>query len=767
MANLDKSKLMKMTDEVEELHPLLNVLLPKLPNVINVEYTHGTEEMGADFVIARQNEVFGTTDYIGVIAKVGRLAQDFSGIERQIEECDVPRLVFGGKDRIRITEVWVIVTGNITGGAKDKIHEKYKSRKIEFVDGGRLVGMINKYMPIYWTSLSLQVGEYLSKLRAKNEEMDRALSLIPIMDRDFYIEQDIYQFPLSNYRMNSKKERKPIQKVDIYKEIENQDLILIEGSMGSGKSKLIRRLVDRYTTPDVYTEKRFLPIVISYKELAEKFDGDILRLIDTRIDNKLRQESQESTFLLLIDGVDEKNWAIERQVEELTTLIERIRKSPKTKAIITSRYLRGLEESHDFGPGIARYELPALSMNRTIEFLTTVCQQLNLASRLIEDLKRSQLFKELPKSPISAILLAKLLKENHKDLPSNMTELYSQYLELMLGRWDMEKGLQSQKEYQALDTIMMRLAITLLDYEMTSITVPDAKEIVSSYLRDRNLNIDPEILFEKMVKRCEVLVLDPASNTLGFKHRTFAEFFYAKDLVKKGNLSLEERAFHLYWMNTIFFYLGILKDCPGVLNELIELSPTREAERWFKVINMANYMLAAYASPYRVITDGITKTAIETANLFKDIVCSRIDSPFEGFSHMSLLFLMQLLVRDSYSYEFFKNAIEEAALKIDGGQFEEDTKAYALFFLNVAYIDLGGEETFDFLLKSHSTNLPIDLALAIHHESSRVKERTTLMRKQDRRVKHLLKGNAVLKANITKMYEQPIRLLPKKKEDCS
>ncbi len=52
--------------EVDDFHPLLEQLLPKLPLVKAVEYTHGRDEFGADFVVSRENDLLGSIDYIGV-----------------------------------------------------------------------------------------------------------------------------------------------------------------------------------------------------------------------------------------------------------------------------------------------------------------------------------------------------------------------------------------------------------------------------------------------------------------------------------------------------------------------------------------------------------------------------------------------------------------------------------------------------------------------------------------------------------------------------
>ena len=151
MAQIAHQKLDSVKDEVNDLHPLLKAVLPKLPRVQSVEYHHGVNEMGADFIIGRTNDTFGNIEYIGVIAKVGRIVQNLGDIERQIDECGLPRLVEGGKKKIRITEIWIVATKHITHGAKEKIFHKYSTRKIEFIDGSHLERMVDAYTPLAWS----------------------------------------------------------------------------------------------------------------------------------------------------------------------------------------------------------------------------------------------------------------------------------------------------------------------------------------------------------------------------------------------------------------------------------------------------------------------------------------------------------------------------------------------------------------------------------------------------------------------------------------
>ncbi|MBE3143284.1 MAG: NACHT domain-containing protein, partial [Planctomycetes bacterium] len=333
MATFDKDKLSRLVSETEDLHPLLDSLLRKLPGIADVEYTHGPEEMGADFVLAKSDSTLGNTHYVGVVAKVGKIVQDFSDIERQIDECSLPRLFRGGREKIRIEETWVVVTQHITKGAQDKIHEKYTNRRIEFIDGARLTALIDQHLPLYWTDVSIAAGEYLTALRARNEQIDHSLSLMHLSDKAFYIEQDIYEFPRLEYRLELQRKQKQARKVTIPELLGESKLVLVEGSMGSGKSKLLRQIVALCTTPEIFLQSKVLPVVITYSDLVELYARNLAEVIAKQVPANLIEADPELRFLLLIDAFDEKNIPVEQQVSEIRALAESMKAFPKAKVI--------------------------------------------------------------------------------------------------------------------------------------------------------------------------------------------------------------------------------------------------------------------------------------------------------------------------------------------------------------------------------------------------------------------------------------------------
>ena len=123
--NVDKvKKIQSIKSEVKEFHPILNQLLQRLPNIKNTEYTHGPNEMGADFVLSKFDLTLSRIEYVGVIVKIGNVSQGHADIDAQIEECALERKIEGGKKKIFLSEIWIITNGTISNNAQDKIHHK-------------------------------------------------------------------------------------------------------------------------------------------------------------------------------------------------------------------------------------------------------------------------------------------------------------------------------------------------------------------------------------------------------------------------------------------------------------------------------------------------------------------------------------------------------------------------------------------------------------------------------------------------------------------
>ena len=190
---------------------------------------------------------------------------------------------------------------------------------------------------------------------------------------------------------------------------------------------------------------------------------------------------------------------------------------------------------------------------------------------------------------------------------------------------------------------------------------------------------------------------------------------------------------------------------------LINYNPSHEGEKWVSLLVMSNYLLAAYATPYSYFVQAVYKAILEASSLYISIINGKIDSPFSRIPQMRLLYLIQFIIRNCYSYSFFKEAIEESALLISDSDQDASIKAYSLFFLNVAYIELGQQDSFELLINQFDNDLPLDIKLALNNETRNLKYKTSKLKKLDKKFRSLLKGNFALEEKIKKLYDQPIK----------
>lgn len=725
-----KERINKLVDEVNDLHPMLHSLFHKMPSIKQVDNTHGNREFGADFILTHIDETLDLEDYIGVIVKTKTITQaSIYDVDRQIKECSMSRLVENGKKRIVLSSIWIITSQNIAQNAQDRINHDYPDKKFVFLDDSKLVSLVDKYLKDYWYDIELSLSDYLRDIRSRTKEEDLRFNLMPGIQSEIYIEQDIVKVVNEGYDYKDKKKKKLFERINLYKEIENKNFLIIEGQMGAGKSKLLRHLTIHYSDPNIHIDKRITPILIHYKTLIEEGLFSLDLVIEYASRNYNINKTDDMQYLVLIDGYDEVDIEVDINIEILKELVISHDNCKNCSVVLATRRTNILGDKSMFDNNVLITEITALSPKKMIEFLSKLCHALNIADRLIEDITKSPLMQQLPQSPIAAILLAKLIENNSKDLPSNMPELYQKYLELALGRWDIDKGLESQKEYDVALAIIMDIAEYLIDGNVDEVSCDILLGKITSYLKPRNLNIEIDKICKILLDRSGILSKDILNNTVRFSHRTFSEYFYALRKSQLNNLDVENRVFSLYWMNIYYFYIGIKRDCPDLLQSISELVPSNEGQAWLKIINMSNFYMAGYSTPYSVIEDNFYKILLEAASLYEDIIQKRVDSPFKSFPEIILLWWIQFAIRNSYSYDFFVKGIDDCVMHIVEEKTTDEKKAYALFFLSVIGIDQNNNNPLDFLLSEYKEKLPITVQVGLLNELKRISDKNVIEKK--------------------------------------
>ncbi len=760
---MDQRKLLKarienLKHEVNDLHPFLEVIFNKMQIITDVSYTHGPNERGADFVLTTDAAEFGDTEFIGVIAKAGKITANIAAVGEQITECMEKRLTPDGAREIYFSEIWVTANGSISQRAKEKIFERYKTQKIRFIPITKLVDLAEKYAPDFGTNLNIKDSSFLAQQREKSENRQMQSSLLPSISQSLHVEPSIIEIDRNEYSRLRKKRTS----VNIIDEMVNHKAMLIEAPMGGGKTHLLNNVVQYFADPEVYSSERMMPVYVSCLELFKREDISLTNVIDKINTENDLTEDKERIYLLLFDGLDEVSDEADDKLDQFLSLIDEIigeDKEHKVKVVITARSIGNEKIRLKLDNHFNMYEIVPLTLNKIISFISEICSSLDLKSRLIEDLKDSVLFKMLPKTPIAAIILAKLLSEGTEEVPANLTELYSQYCELALGRWDIDKGLSSLKEYEASDSILANIASFILDNQLQHIAHSEARDQFRSYLDDRNLSLDADELFNKVMSRSDILIHSDELDVISFKHRSFTEYFYAKNLLRRENVEISHKIFHPYWASAYFFYVGQKKDCPDLLRQIIETDVTiGEGERLMKILNLGNFLLAGYKSPYGVIQEGVQTAFSDARQYYIDIRDGAVKSFFSQFPPVQLIAVFRALLQDGYSYPFFAKAITSATAQIGDKNELDENDIYELLLLDATREELGTSTAIQLLAKigKKKTALPIPVQSMICAPGQMSSDQASVLRPLEKRMRKQMKNSPQYRGAVRDAYEKSI-----------
>lgn len=748
-----KERVAQIQHEVAELHPLLHELFRKIEELEQVYYTHGNSEMGADFILYRRDGVLRQTHCIGVVAKLGAIRQDHSDVLRQIEECSVPRTSPEGRGEIILTETWVISTGEITTNARDKIAEKFRGRKVEFIPGQRLIQLIELYLPDAASIIPIELQTYRNAELDVLDRQDARTALIPGATNE-YVCPDVNRMRLDS--TNELVVGETYSKMeDIVTQVLKHNFVLVESTMGGGKSRFLRELCRHLLKSDLFTEGKVICTYISCTDLSSQYDLDIDRLVEKVIPAMKRD--MVSPVVVVLDGLDELKLPPDARASALLKFIGWASSNGERRLVLSTRPIDAREVLGPRLQNVCLLRLELLRGKKAIDFFQTICGNLVITTKIIKDLSNSGLIRAFEATPIAYTLLARVMNENDQEVPASIPELFAKYFELTLGRWEIDKGLIKQFEFQAMQACLSQIAVALLDSGRAEMPRTEAMHIVDTYLSIRPRKISSEDLLRIMHERTLVLFLDESVDTIGFRHKSFAEFFYAMDLAKKNEVRIRDDAFLPFWIGVYYFYAGIQKDCTGLAEALLAV-PMESAPRLLRVLNFGNILQAAYMTPNKLVSDTLQSVLREAAELFLDCKAGRGGVELSKFSVMQLLSLFRMVVSDTYGYAYFKASLEDVICDLATGE-PNECDALILFFACIAHAEADGKLDFDSLIKRHGDALPLELKFAIKHESKKFLSATQLVKRMQKRL--LVNMSSRLKGGVNdvvkRLYYTPIR----------
>lgn len=545
-----------------EFHSPLKKLLERIEPDNYIEITHGAQEQGNDLVIIRKDRYFGDS-IIGVIVKSGKIGGRTKGrvdeIKSQIDQSLTSHMRLKGVVKpLFISEIWVIVAGEISGRAQKRLEREKKGLNIRIFDIKWLVEKFTDFYPeIFFDERIIGfLQRKVLELEEKHLFSKRGKNL-----SECFVEPSIAMVDVPG-EFDEEKSLVTIQKrtfpfAHLKNIIRQRAKIILVGDPGAGKSvALTKFVIDRLRETWVSAVRRKkLPDQIKIPILFPA--NDFLKFTNSQelVKNYIGAESVIEHFkviIMIIDGLDE---VLPDQRNDVFLKAEDFSEQLNCALLISTRKIDFVKT-----PPIAfeTYELLPFRVGQALKLFEKITSNTQILSALKDGLVKIEY--QIPMCPLSLLLLIEIV-ESYKEIPASITELYDRFSDVALGRYDRQKGINVLFEYLIKKRFLSELAFKeFLKKKRMEMPVKEFNEFLGNYAHLYGWGKENLKGFIREIERAGILNL---REPISFPHRSFLEYFgafYIYDNQREFK-SLEDFLTQIYfkdfWGNVAFFYIGL------------------------------------------------------------------------------------------------------------------------------------------------------------------------------------------------------------------
>lgn len=321
--------------------------------------------------------------------------------------------------------------------------------------------------------------------------------------------------------------------------ISQYEKLMILGKPGAGKSTFLRYLATNCCKENHFPD--YVPILLELKTLGNEEDCDLLKLIHKEFGfgtiNDTQQILDSGKAFILLDALDELSPPLRRKTQN--NISKFCKRYYKNRIIITCR-----NQSDDYKLPMFNYvELADFNVNQVKQFANNWFstfveeseQAVEINKRFVRALEQPECNRivELSTSPMLLSLICWIF-QNSGTLPRERLEISRHAVDLLLSKWDEQKGVQRDSIYQ---NLTLEGKKRLLGYiatrkrEQTQGVFFDQDELVN-YIRDYfikdyldNISLEDCRGILRGIESQNGLIVERAKGLYSFSNRTFQEYF--------------------------------------------------------------------------------------------------------------------------------------------------------------------------------------------------------------------------------------------------
>lgn len=621
LSETEKLQLIRaLGNEAEFRETLLLPLFRQMKKYEHVDYTHGANERGKDFVLIGRDELAELT-YTAVVVKCrditnttdGRKNESVANVCTQVAASINSGYSCTLQNRdVTFNKILVITNGSISHSAKEeivKLANTHKFTKVSFKSGQDLVTWVDSYLPEFYTTSSGLTSAYLGELRKKCERLDELKTIAKYKGEarrllDVFVSPTLYRVPTS---IKEDSQPKPVYE-KLERIVHQKGHIMILGGPGSGKSTLLRaqvqRLIDGNTRGQITSVPVFVRAadLIKYKGsnlegLVNAYVQDEYALKDFKVDTLMGPSGH--TVFIFVDGLEEVHLPEERA--RLAQLLRNFADNQtRHKLILSSRDTSDLD-----GWSIPKAKQWNLMPMKTQEVKAFILKWFNDQSQghpLLKALQDHEILAKLPKTPLVVTLLAILFDQpTPTEVPANLAELYQMFVELLLGRWNLDRKLSTFYTANIRRFMLWEIAHHMHTKGVVSISLPALHFTIHKWAEHLGADLNAEEVALDLIDTTGLLVINDKGH-VEFRHLSFQEFLVAEKFAAESTEDVEEvmtgRFGDEWWSSVVYHYCGLKRQNPRLLSALTAelpgfgLIPGLRASWTFGYIVQASYLTA-------------------------------------------------------------------------------------------------------------------------------------------------------------------------------
>lgn len=595
---------LRILQKLDEKKLTSNVLMPLFREIgyKDVIDNQGNVDKGKDIIFYEENRI-GEREYIAVQAKAAKIhgvagkKGNASEILTQAQQAFTNPFVdvYDGKQK-RVDKVFIVSSYDIGCSAKESIHgtlhELNNFKYICFVDGSKLIDLIDKHMPSIFCDEHDKFKKYFNTMKKEFEKI-KDISAIgqrePIPLEEIYVslkiiekirdigmpfepEEKIYKEGLIRQKI-----RRPATKertLDAEKAVKEHNRIVIVGAPGAGKTTLLKHLAlisckenlekQEWTNVPVHIILRCFSE--SNKDMREYIDEVFEHFGFPKAKDILENDLKEGKYRLLLDGFDELATK-ERQGEVAKQIHRFIALYPKVQIIVTSR----IAGYHDELKGFTKQEIMPFNDKQIEKFIDNWFSKTNpaKAKSMYNAIKENGQIKAIARNPLMIAIIATIYEED-RELPKKRAELCRRCVEVLLNRWDVQKRLKNKYSSEEKEFILRKLAFYGHTKNKRILTEEEVMGIIHEHLSQLQLKKkDAKPIIDEIWKRSNIL-RQISMHSYDFLHLSFQEYFTALELKEQENgiSTIIKNISKPWWEEPLLLYVGISNDASVLIKRV-------------------------------------------------------------------------------------------------------------------------------------------------------------------------------------------------------